>query len=110
MNQKKNNNIINQNDKSHEISSSLRKKYLKKMNENYIKLIHIIYMKIISKCSLANSLFFEENLIKKLFLQFFKKFLLTIGINNKKIYEKILKNQIFNKKYYLLTNSFNALI
>lgn len=98
MNQKKNNNIINQNDKSHEISSSLRKKYLKKMNEHYIKLIHIIYMNFISKCSIANLQFFDENMIKKLFLQFFKKFLLAIGINNKKIYEKILKNQIFNKK------------
>ena len=98
MNQKKNNNIINQNDKSHEISSSLRKKYLKKMNEHYIKLINIIYMNFISKCSIANLQFFDENMIKKLFLQFFKKFLLAIGINNKKIYEKILKNQIFNKK------------
>lgn len=98
MNQKKKNNIINQNDKSHEISSSLKKKYLKKMNENYIKLIHIIYMNFILKCSIANLQFFDENMIKKLFLQFFKKFLLAIGINNKKIYEKILKNQIFNKK------------
>ena len=98
MNQKINNNFINLNDKSHEISSSLRKKYLKKMNENYINLIHIIYMNFISKCSSANLLFIDENMIKKLFLQFFKKFLLAIGINNKKIYEKILKNQIFNKK------------
>lgn len=98
MNQKSNNILKNLNDKSQEISSSFRKKYLKKMNENYIKLIHIIYMNFISKCSLANSQFFDENMIKKLFLQFFKKFLLTIGINSKKIYEKILKNQIFNKK------------
>lgn len=97
MNQK-NNNIIKNNDKSQEISSSLKKKYLKKMNEKYIKLIHLIYMNFISKCSLPNLPMLDEIMIKKIFLHFFKKFLLTIGINNKKIYEKILKNQIFNKK------------
>lgn len=92
--------IINKNkaDKSHEISPSIRKKYLKRMNENYILLINKIYMNFMSKCLLAKSNFLSDIMIKKLFLQLFKQFLLKIGIDNKKIYEKILKNQIFSNK------------
>ena len=90
--------INNTIDKSHEISPSLRKKYLKRMNENYILLIHKIYMNFMSKCLLAKSKFLNEKMIKKFFLQLFKQFLLNLGIDNKKIYEKILKTQIFNDK------------
>ena len=88
----------NKNDKNQEISPSLRKKYLKRMNENYIFLIHKIYMHFMSKCLLAKLKYLNEIMIKKLFLQLFKQFLLKIGIDNKKIYEKILKNQIFSDK------------
>ena len=97
---KQNNTLIinNKTDKTHEISPSLRKKYLKRMNENYILLIHKIYMNFISKCLLAKSNFLNDIMIKKLFLQLFKQFLLNLGIDNKKIYEKILKTQIFSNK------------
>ena len=88
----------NKNDKNQEISPSLRKKYLKRMNENYIFLIHKIYMHFMSKCLLAKLKYLNDIMIKKLFLQLFKQFLLKIGIDNKKIYEKILKNQIFSDK------------
>ena len=90
-----NNNKI---DKDKEISVSLQKKYLKRMNDKYIFLIKNIYMKIIDKCSIAKSNFLDDIIIKKLFIQIFKGFLLNIGISNKKIYEKILKTQIFNSK------------
>lgn len=92
---------LNQNkiiDKNHEISSSLKKKYLKRMNEEYILLIHQIYMSFISNCTLAKSEYLSDIIIKKIFLQMFKTFLLSIGIDNKKLYEKILKTQIFSNK------------
>jgi hypothetical protein len=84
-------------DKSKEISSSLKKKYLKNMNENYILLIHKIYISLISKCEEAKK-FLNDVVAKKVFIQSFKKFLLYIGVSNKKMYEKILKTQIFSNK------------
>lgn len=90
--------INNKSDKSQQISSSLRKKYIKKMNENYIKLMHDIYMNFISNCLIAKPKFLDDIMMKKFFVQLFKKFLLFIGIVNRKIYERILKNQIFNSK------------
>lgn len=87
----------NNDDKSKEISSSLKKKYLKKMNDKYILLIHNIYMNFIGKCIAAKN-YLNDLTIKKLFVQLFKSYLLFIGISNKKIYEKILKNQIFSNK------------
>ena len=90
--------IINSKNNNQEISPSLKKKYLKRMNENYINLVHKIYMNFMSKCLLARSYFFNDTMIKKLFVQLYKKSLLKLGIDNKKIYEKILKTQIFNNK------------
>ena len=109
----KSQNINNKIDKSLEISLSLKKKYLKKMSENYILIIHKKYMEFISKCRLARNFYLDEIMIKKLFVQLFKIFLLNIGVNNRKIYEKILKNQIFSNK--LLTfdqfiQSFDSII
>ena len=94
----KSQNINNKIDKSLEISSALKKKYLKRMSENYILIIHKKYMDFITKCRFARNIFLDEIMIKKLFVQLFKSFLLNIGVNNRKIYEKILKNQIFNNK------------
>ena len=64
-------------DKNKEISSSLKKKYLKNMNENYILLIHKIYISLISKCEAAKNIL-NDIVIKKLFIQSFKEFLLYI--------------------------------
>ena len=94
----KSQNINDKMDKSLEISSSLKKKYLKKMSENYILIIHKKYLEFISKCRFARNIFLDEIMTKKLFVQLFKSFLLKIGVNNRKIYEKILKNQIFSNK------------
>ena len=90
--------LNNKNDKSLEISTSLKKKYLKRMNEAYISLIHDIYMDFISKCLFAKNSNLDSIMIKKFFVQLFKSFLLKIDICNKKVYEKILKNQIFSNK------------
>ena len=90
--------INNKIDKDKEISASLRKKYKKRMNDQYISLIHNIYKEFISKCTLAKSYYLDDIIIKKFFIQIFKTFLLKIGIINKKIYEKILKNQIYSNK------------
>jgi len=82
-------------DKTEEISNSLKKKYKKIMNQNYITLIQKIYKRLIDKCNIKND---NIKISKKnIFLRNFKKFLLDIEINNKIIYEKILKNQIFSE-------------
>ncbi len=90
--------LNNKNDKSLEISTSLRKKYLKKMNDTYISLIHKVYIDFRTKCLLAKNIYLDDIMIKKFFIQLFKKFLLNVGVHNKKIYEKILKTQIFSNK------------
>ena len=90
--------INNKNDKSLEISASLKKKYLKRMNQAYISLIHCFYMDIMSKCFIAENNCLNGVFIKKLFVELFKSFLLKIDICNKKVYEKILKNQIYSNK------------
>ena len=82
---------------SKDISPALKNKYLKKMNEIYISLIQKIYLHLISKCDLSEE-YLTEAMNKKLFIQLLKTFLLNIGICNRKIYEKILKNQIFSPK------------
>ena len=94
----KSNNINNNNKKKEILTKKIKDKYLENMNEEYIKLLYRKYMKMISRCDKVKSYFIDDVMTKKLFLQFFKKFLLEIGISPKKNYEKILKNQIFNNK------------
>ena len=81
-------------EKKDEISNSLKKRYKKYMNLNYLSLIQNIYKRLIEPCNIKN----EKIKInaKNIFLRNFKKFLLDIEINNKIIFEKILKNQIFS--------------
>lgn len=82
-------------DKNEEISNSLKKKYKKIMNQNYVTLLQKIYKRLMDKCNIKND---NIKISKKnIFLRNFKKFLLDIEINNKIIYEKILKNQIFSE-------------
>ena len=86
-------NIINP-DKQEEISNYLQKRYKKYMNLNYLLLIQNIYKRLIEPCNIIK----KDNIkisTKNIFLKNFKKFLLEIEINNKIIFEKILKNQIF---------------
>lgn len=81
-------------DKKEEISNFLQKRYKKYMNLNYVSLIQNIYKRLIEPCNIKN-----DNIKispKNIFLRNFKKFLLDIEINNKIIFEKILKNQIFS--------------
>ena len=79
-------------DKQDEISSSLKKKYKKIMNQNYISLMQKIYKRLIESSISKNKKINQKNI----FLRNFKNFLLNIEISNKFIYEKILKSQIFS--------------
>ena len=88
-------NVINK-DQEIKISSSLKKKYLRKMNDNYIHLIYNIYMKLWEsyydqKKKEKNN----NNLIKSAFLKILKQLLLEKGISNRLGFEKIYKNYIF---------------
>ena len=91
-------NTINKDKNNDILSKKMKTKYLDIMNEQYILLLYKKYMKMISRCDKAKSYFIDDVMVKKLFLQLFKKFLLEIGISAKKNYEKILKTQIFNNK------------
>jgi len=89
----KNNNLV----KMKEISDSLRKRYIKKMNENYVFLLHKIYLRFFDIFSMNQKTYKNLN-VRTEFVKYFKQLLLRIGITNKSIYEKILKNQIFSDK------------
>ena len=110
INKNQKNKKINTKDKFKDISNSLEKKYKKKMNEIYIDLIKKIYMKFFDikfkdKKKKTND--------KINFVQYFKMVLLRIGITNKNIYEKILRNQIFRDKllsFDQFIQSFDAII
>ena len=84
------------------------KKYFKKMNENYANIIHGIFLRFL-KCSIINknsNKKFEEIEFKKIIIICFKQLLLSIGLSNKNIFEKIFKNYIFSDKIF----SFNKFI
>ena len=89
---------IGNNKKKEILPKKIKNKYMEKMNDKYIKLLYKIYMNMISRCDKAKCYFIDDIMVKKLFLQLFKKFLLEIGISPKRNYEKILKIQIFNNK------------
>ena len=91
------NNKNNNPEKMKEISESLKKKYLKKMNDNYIFLLWKIYLRFFDIFSMNQNLYKNLN-IRTEFVKYFKQILLRIGVVNKSIYEKILKNQIFSDK------------
>ena len=103
--------IANVSDKKEEISNSLKNRYKKYMNLNYLLLIHNIYKRLIEPCNIKNDKIKIST--KNIFLRNFKKFLLDIEINNKIIYEKILKNQIFSDtpiSFYKFIQCFDLII
>ena len=67
------------------------------MNDNYIFLLWKIYLRFFDIFSMNQNLYKNLN-IRTEFVKYFKQILLRIGVVNKSIYEKILKNQIFSDK------------
>ena len=97
------------------VNLEIDKKHFKKMNQNYPKLMHDMFMRFL-KCFMKNKKLIEETknlFIKKQILKCFKKLLLSLGISNKNIYEKIFKNYILNDNLFSFDKfiqSFDAII
>ena len=73
-------------------------KFLNKMNNQYITLMYEKYKLISEKWEESKSFLYDENMIKKLFMQLLKTFLLDIGISSKKFYERLIRFEIHSKE------------
>ena len=92
-------------DPSKKIDSRIRKilpksasKYVNKMNNQYIFLMHEKFKIISLKLKEAKSFLNDEIMLKKLSIQLLKKFLLYIGITSKKFFELLLRFEIHSKE------------
>jgi hypothetical protein len=74
------------------------KKFIEKMNEQYIFLMNEKFKKISQKLDEAKNFITEKPMIKKLFIQLLKELLLDIGISSKKFYEKLIKFTQYSKE------------
>ena len=71
-------------------------KYINHMNNQYIFLMYDQFKPILNKYNEAKNFLKDELMLKKLFIQMLKIFLLNMGIS-KKLYEKLIKYEIYNK-------------
>ena len=72
-------------------------KYINKMSNKYIFLMYEKFKIINDKYELAKNYLYDDIMLKKLFIQILKTFLLNIGISTKKFYEKLIKFEIHKK-------------
>ena len=86
---KKNNNTV--------IKPFLEAKYINQMNKKYIIFIYKFYKRIIKECK-KNKILNAAIPMKKLFINWLKKFLLLNGICSKNIISRILKYLTYNNE------------
>ena len=72
-------------------------KYMNQMSNLYIFLMYEKYKIIYRKMEKAKNILIDEVILKKLFVQMLKQYILNIGISSKKFYEKILKYELNSK-------------
>ena len=72
-------------------------KYMNQMSNLYIILMYEKYKIIYGKMEKAKNILIDEVILKKLFVQMLKQYILNIGISSKKFYEKILKCELNSK-------------
>ena len=75
-------------------------KYINNMSNQYIFLMYDQYKLISKKWEEAKSFLNDNILLKKLFIQLLKRFLLIIGISSKKFYERLIKFEIHSKEKF----------
>ena len=83
-------------------------KYINKMNNQYIFLMYERFKIISKKWDEAKSFLNDEIMLKKLFIQLLKRFLLDIGISSKKFYDKIIKYEIHSKEAFNFEHFMNV--
>ena len=74
--------------------------YVNKMSNQYIYLMYEKYKIFESKIDEAKNFIFDDIMLKKLFIQLLKEFLLNIGISSKKFYDKIIKFENYSKEKF----------
>ena len=70
------------------------------MSNQYIFLMYDKYKVISKKWDEAKSFLNDKIVLKKLFIQLLKKYILFIGISSKKFYERLIKFEIHSKEKF----------
>lgn len=73
-------------------------KYTNKMSNQYIFLMFDKYKIIFDKYSEGKKYLYDETMVKKLYIQLIKGFILDIGFTSKKFYDKIIKYELHSKE------------
>ena len=73
-------------------------KYTNKMNNQYIFLMYDKYKNISDKYTEAKKFLYDDTMVKKLYIQLIKGFILDIGFTSKKFYDKIIKYEMHSKE------------
>ena len=73
-------------------------KYTNKMNNQYIFLMYDKYKVIFDKYSEGKKVLYDDSMVKKLYIQLIKGFILDIGFTSKKFYDRIIKYEMHSKE------------
>ena len=83
-------------------------KYTNKMNNQYIFLMYDKYKNISDKYTEAKKFLYDDTMVKKLYIQLIKGFILDIGFTSKKFYDKIIKYEMHSKEPINFEHFMNA--
>ena len=83
-------------------------KYSNKMNNQYIFLMYDKYKIISDKYNEGKKLLYDDTMVKKLYIQLIKRFILDIGFTSKKFYDKIIKYEMHSKEPINFEHFMNA--
>ena len=73
-------------------------KYTNKMNNQYIFLMYDKYKIISDKYTEGKKFLYDDTMVKKLYIQLIKVFILDIGFTSKKFYDKLTKYEMHSKE------------
>jgi len=83
-------------------------KYSNKMNNQYVFLMYDKYKIISDKYSEGKKFLYDDTMVKKLYIQLIKGFILDIGFTSKKFYDKIIKYEMHSKEPINFEHFMNA--
>ena len=83
-------------------------KYTNKMNNQYIFLMYDKYKIISDKYTEGKKFLYDDTMVKKLYIQLIKVFILDIGFTSKKFYDKLIKYEMHSKEPINFEHFMNA--
>lgn len=83
-------------------------KYTNKMNNQYIFLMYDKYKIISDKYTEGKKFLYDDTMVKKLYIQLIKGFILDIGFTSKKFYDKLIKYEMHSKEPINFEHFMNA--